>query len=89
MRFQTTRWNEPCLGTRLDLKPASNLEVVVAVTGGRLDGSTERSTEGFGRAQPRASRRGHAKVFGTWERIFCGEFERQRRKRMLVKTIGE
>ena len=64
-------------------------EVVVAVTNGRLDGSTERSTEGFGRAQPRASRRGHAKVFGTWERIFCGEFEGQRRKRMLVKTIGE
>jgi hypothetical protein len=44
-------------------------EVVVAVTNGRLDGSTERSTEGFDRAQPRASRRGLAEVFGTWERI--------------------
>jgi secondary thiamine-phosphate synthase enzyme len=39
-------------------------EVVVAVTGGKLD-------------------------FGTWERIFYGEFDGQRRKRVLVKTIGE
>jgi secondary thiamine-phosphate synthase enzyme len=38
-------------------------EVVVAVTGGRLD-------------------------FGTWEQIFYGEFDGQRRKRVLVKIIG-
>ena len=47
-------------------------EVVVAVTDGRLDGFAERSTEGFDRAQPRASRRGLAEIFGTWERIFYG-----------------
>ena len=39
-------------------------EVVVAVTGGKLD-------------------------FGTWERIFYGEFDGKRRKRVLVKIIGE
>ena len=39
-------------------------EVVVAVTGGRLD-------------------------FGTWERIFYGEFDGRRRKRVLVKIIGD
>ena len=39
-------------------------EVVVAVTGGRLD-------------------------FGPWERIFYGEFDGQRAKRVLVKIIGE
>lgn len=39
-------------------------EVVVAVTGGKLD-------------------------FGTWERIFYGEFDGRRRKRALVKIIGE
>jgi len=39
-------------------------EVVVAVTGGRLD-------------------------FGPWERIFYGEFDGGRRKRVLVKVIGE
>ncbi len=39
-------------------------EVVVAVTGGRLD-------------------------FGTWEQIFYGEFDGRRRKRVLVKIIGE
>lgn len=39
-------------------------EVLVAVTGGRLD-------------------------FGTWERIFYGEFDGRRRKRVLVKIIGE
>jgi thiamine phosphate synthase YjbQ (UPF0047 family) len=26
---------------------------------------------------------------GTWERIFYGEFDGQRRKRILVKVIGE
>ncbi|NLA40477.1 MAG: YjbQ family protein [Smithella sp.] len=39
-------------------------EVVVAVTGGRLD-------------------------FGPWERIFYGEFDGGRKKRVLVKIIGE
>jgi thiamine phosphate synthase YjbQ (UPF0047 family) len=27
--------------------------------------------------------------FGTWERIFYGEFDGGRRKRVLVKIIGE
>ena len=39
-------------------------EVVVAVTGGRLD-------------------------FGPWEQIFYGEFDGRRKKRVLVKVIGE
>jgi secondary thiamine-phosphate synthase enzyme len=39
-------------------------EVVVAVTGGRLD-------------------------LGPWEQIFYGEFDGKRRKRVLVKIIGE
>jgi secondary thiamine-phosphate synthase enzyme len=39
-------------------------EVVVAVSGGRLD-------------------------FGPWEQIFYGEFDGLRRKRVLVKIIGE
>ncbi|HBO69259.1 MAG TPA: secondary thiamine-phosphate synthase enzyme [Deltaproteobacteria bacterium] len=38
-------------------------EVVVAVTGGKLD-------------------------FGPWERIFYGEFDGRRRKRVLVKILG-
>ncbi len=39
-------------------------EVMVAVTGGKLD-------------------------FGPWEQIFYGEFDGRRRKRVLVKIIGE
>jgi len=39
-------------------------EVVVAVTGGKLD-------------------------FGPWEQIFYGEFDGGRRKRVLVKVVGE
>jgi secondary thiamine-phosphate synthase enzyme len=39
-------------------------EVVIAVTGGKLD-------------------------FGPWEQIFYGEFDGMRRKRVLVKIIGE
>ncbi len=39
-------------------------EVVVAVTGGKLD-------------------------FGRWEQVFYGEFDGRRRKRVLVKIIGE
>ncbi|MDW7672059.1 MAG: secondary thiamine-phosphate synthase enzyme YjbQ [Bacillota bacterium] len=39
-------------------------EVVIAITGGKLD-------------------------FGPWEQIFYGEFDGKRRKRVLVKIIGE
>lgn len=39
-------------------------EVVVAITGGKLD-------------------------FGPWEQVFYGEFDGQRRKRVLIKIIGE
>lgn len=39
-------------------------EVVVAVTGGKLD-------------------------FGPWEQLFYGEFDGKRKKRVLVKIIGE
>jgi secondary thiamine-phosphate synthase enzyme len=39
-------------------------EVVVAITGGRLD-------------------------FGPWEQIFYGEFDGRRRKRVLVKIVGD
>ena len=39
-------------------------EVVVAITGGKLD-------------------------FGPWEQIFYGEFDGRRRKRALVKIIGD
>ena len=39
-------------------------EVMVAVTGGKLD-------------------------FGPWEQIFYGEFDGKRKKRVLVKIIGE
>jgi secondary thiamine-phosphate synthase enzyme len=39
-------------------------EVVVAVSGGKLD-------------------------FGPWEQVFYGEFDGKRRKRVLVKIIGE
>jgi len=39
-------------------------EVVVAISGGKLD-------------------------FGPWEQIFYGEFDGKRRKRILVKIIGE
>jgi thiamine phosphate synthase YjbQ (UPF0047 family) len=27
--------------------------------------------------------------FGTWERVFYGEFDGRRRKRVLVKIVGE
>jgi secondary thiamine-phosphate synthase enzyme len=39
-------------------------EVVVAITGGKLD-------------------------FGPWEQIFYGEFDGRRKKRVLVKILGE
>ena len=47
-------------------------EVVVAITDGRFDDSTEL-----------------IEVFGPWEQIFYGEFDGRRRKRVLVKVIGE
>jgi hypothetical protein len=47
-------------GTQLAVLRATGRKVIVAVTMGRPDGSTERSTKGFDRAQPRASRRGLA-----------------------------
>ena len=31
---------------------------------------------------------GRIEAFGPWERIFYGEFDGQRRKRVLVKIIG-
>jgi secondary thiamine-phosphate synthase enzyme len=45
-------------------RQAMGREVVVAITGGKLD-------------------------FGPWEQIFYGEFDGRRRKRVLVKIIGE
>jgi len=39
-------------------------EVVVAITGGKLD-------------------------FGPWEQIFYGEFDGRRKKRVLIKILGE
>jgi len=39
-------------------------EVVVAITGGKLD-------------------------FGPWEQVYYGEFDGRRKKRVLVKIIGE
>ena len=56
------------LGTHLK-RQIMGREVVVAVTNSRLDGFGWRSTEGFDRAQPRASRRGLAELFGTWEQF--------------------
>jgi secondary thiamine-phosphate synthase enzyme len=47
-------------------------EVVVAITDGRLDDSTEL-----------------VEVFGPWEQIFYGEFDGLRRKRVLVKIVGD
>jgi thiamine phosphate synthase YjbQ (UPF0047 family) len=29
------------------------------------------------------------RTFGTWDQIFYGEFDGRRRKRVLVKIIGE
>lgn len=49
-------------------------EVVVAITNGRLD---------F------ACRAGAERSRSPWEQIFYGEFDGNRRKRVLVKIIGE
>ena len=50
------------------------------MTNGRLDGSPE---------APPEPAEGAVEAFGTWERIFYGEFDGRRRKRVLVKIIGE
>jgi hypothetical protein len=63
-------------------------EVVVAVTNGRLDGSTE----GFDRAQPRASPKSLAPGSGSFEARQNGWpvcLDGHRRKRVLVKIIGD
>jgi len=46
------------------LKQIMGREVVIAVTGGKLD-------------------------LGAWERVFYGEFDGQRPKKVLVKIIGD
>ena len=51
--------------TRRAVRDGALGAAVVAATDGRLGGLIERSTEGFGRAQPRASRRRLADGFGT------------------------
>jgi thiamine phosphate synthase YjbQ (UPF0047 family) len=50
--------------TGLTKRQVMSREVVVAVTGGKLD-------------------------FGPWGQIFYGEFDGRRKKRVLVKIIGE
>jgi hypothetical protein len=61
--------------------PGARRAEVVAVTEGRLDGSTE--------APPEPA--GGAKVFDTGEQSFYGEFDgrRLRCERVLLKSIGE
>jgi secondary thiamine-phosphate synthase enzyme len=62
-RYQHNRTGEDNADAHMK-RQVMGREVVVAVTGGRLD-------------------------FGTWEQIFYGEFDGRRRKRVLVKIIGE
>lgn len=54
---------EACLRDIEEGLALAGREVVVAITGGKLD-------------------------FGPWERIFYGEFDGGRRKRVVVKIIG-
>ena len=72
-------------------------EVVVAITGGKLDPSTRApalaggSRSGF---RPTGVAEGATGLpvglhFRPWEQIFYGEFDGRRRKRVLVKIIGE
>jgi secondary thiamine-phosphate synthase enzyme len=56
--------HEPVSQYRHNVGEDNGREVVVAVTGGKLD-------------------------FGTWEQIFYGEFDGRRKKRVLVKIIGD
>jgi secondary thiamine-phosphate synthase enzyme len=62
-RYQHNRTGEDNADAHLK-RQVMGREVVVAVTGGKLD-------------------------FGPWEQIFYGEFDGRRRKRVLVKVIGE
>jgi len=62
-RYQHHRTGEDNADAHLK-RQVMGREVVVAVTGGKLD-------------------------FGPWEQIFYGEFDGRRRKRVLVKIIGE
>ena len=59
----STMWGEDNADAHMK-RQIMGREVVVSVTGGKLD-------------------------FGTWEQIFYGEFDGRRRKRVLVKIIGE
>ena len=61
-------------------------EVVVAVTNGRLDGFAERSTELTPRARRSLWHVGADLVSAGW---LTREFDGRRRKRVLVKIIGE
>ena len=62
-RYRHTRTGEDNADAHMK-RQVMGREVVVAITGGRLD-------------------------FGPWEQIFYGEFDGRRRKRVLVKIIGE
>ena len=62
-QYQNNRTGEDNADAHLK-RQVMGREVVVAITGGKLD-------------------------FGPWEQIFYGEFDGRRRKRALVKIIGE
>ena len=62
-RYQHNRTGEDNADAHMK-RQVMGREVVVAVTGGKLD-------------------------FGPWEQIFYGEFDGRRRKRVLVKIVGE
>ncbi len=62
-RYQHNRTGEDNADAHLK-RQVMGREVVVAITGGKLD-------------------------FGPWEQIFYGEFDGRRRKRVLIKIIGE
>ncbi|MFQ5441849.1 MAG: secondary thiamine-phosphate synthase enzyme YjbQ [Thermodesulfobacteriota bacterium] len=55
---------------------------------GEDNGDAHLKREIMGRAVTVAVTRGRLD-FGTWEQIFYGEFDGRRRKRVLVKIIGE
>lgn len=62
-RYQHNRTGEDNADAHLK-RQIMGREVVVAITGGKLD-------------------------FGPWEQIFYGEFDGRRKKRVLVKIIGD
>ena len=55
---------------------------------GEDNGDAHLKRQVMGREVVVAVTKGHLD-FGTWERIFHGEFDGQRRKRVLVRIIGE